>query len=261
MGKAMLWLSPTQFHEHARRHPTAVKGIGIYKAFTPEIKDENPEARTIRFRISTGAVDRERDVIKPTGWKLDEYKRNPTVLFAHDYTSLPIAKAIELSQDQQGLSAVAEFASIDLYPFADTVYRMVRAGFLNATSVGFKPIEWSYNEDRRGVDFSAQSLLEFSVVPVPANSECLVEARNMGIDTLPLKEWAEKILDTWNDESGLYVPREQAEAVWRFAGNGRTTYVALDPTKPIPGQEKPPEGFRSLEHFYGATEEFQYGTS
>jgi hypothetical protein len=68
-----------------------------------------------------------------------------------------------------------EFASAETYPFAETVRRMVAGGFLSAASVGFKPLKYMYNEERRGVDIEESELLEWSIVPVPANPECLVQ--------------------------------------------------------------------------------------
>jgi hypothetical protein len=37
-------------------------------------------------------------------------------------------------------------------------------------------------------------LLEFSVCPVPANPEALIEARSAGIDIAPIRDWAVKLL-------------------------------------------------------------------
>ena len=109
--------------------------------------------RTVRWTITTGNVDRDRDVVTPGGVKTDTYLKNPVVLFAHDYQSLPVAKTTNLTQNGNKWSADAQFAPHDLYPFADTVYRMVKAGFLNASSIGFRPMEWNFNEERKGVDF------------------------------------------------------------------------------------------------------------
>lgn len=134
--------------------------------------------RTVNFTISTGAVDRDMDTIDPAGWDLRAYKKNPVVLWAHDYSGLPIGRAT-VTQSRDRLTAVAEFPT---HPFADTVFQMVKEGFLNATSVGFRPTKFAFNEDRKGVDFLQQELLEFSVVPVPANPEALVEASIKGLD-------------------------------------------------------------------------------
>ena len=36
---------------------------------------------------------------------------------------------------------------------------LVKLGALRATSVGFRALKWTYNEERRGVDFEQQELL------------------------------------------------------------------------------------------------------
>jgi hypothetical protein len=59
---------------------------------------------------------------------------------------------------------------------ADTVLRLLDGGFLRATSVGFRPIRQVRNTERGGTDYLQQELLEFSVVPVPANADALRRA-------------------------------------------------------------------------------------
>ena len=167
----------------------------VYKTFVADEVKAEGEGRTIRFRITTDAVDRERDILSPAGWKLDNFLKNPTVLWAHDYRQPPIARAREIIATEHGLSSLAEFPPKGTYAFADTVYDLLKGGFLNATSVGFAPLKHAYNEERRGVDYLEQELLEFSVVPVPANPEALVEARATGIDLQPMKQWAKAVLD------------------------------------------------------------------
>lgn len=213
------WITPAEFQQLAKesRSPAAVRGCALRKEFiAEEVKALEDQPRSIRFRITSGNPDRDRDTIAPAGWQLDNYRKNPVVMFGHDYASLPIAKATLIESSADGLSSVAEFAPADVYPFAETVHQMVRGGFLNAASVGFRPMAWVYNEDRKGVDYSEQELLEWSIVPVPANAEALVEARSAGIDLTPLLAWAEEKLDTWKKEDGLYVPKGQVEAVFRI---------------------------------------------
>src|SRR3990167_877480 len=167
----------------------------VYKTFAAEVKAEGDEARLIRFRITTDAVDRERDVLSAAGWKLDHYLKNPVVLWAHDYRQPPIARAREIVSTEHGLSSLAEFPPKGVHPFADTIYDLLKGGFLNSASVGFNPTKPPvYNEERKGYDYAEQELLEFSVVPVPANPEALVEARAAGIDLQPIKKWARDVL-------------------------------------------------------------------
>ena len=175
-------------------------GQTIYKTFADtQVKAGDDAGRLITFTISTGSVDRDNDTIDPKGWRIQDYLKNPVVLFAHDYKSLPVARAKEVRLSEGGLSAVAEFATADLNPMAETVYRMIKGGFLNATSVGMRPVRHAYDETRGGYDFLEQDLLEFSIVPVPANQDALVEIRAANIDLAPVQEWLRK---SWS----MYVP-------------------------------------------------------
>ena len=183
-----------------RRAPA--EGVGVIKTFMAEIKDVPDTERTLDFTISTGAVDRDNDTVDPKGWVVENYLKNPVVLFAHDYHSLPIGRAISLTQTDGALKSRVEFTSKDLNPMGDTVYRMLKGGFLKATSVGFKPIDYkSSKDDSRpyGLDFSKQELLEYSIVPVPSNPEALIGASAAGIDIKHLGEWALGVLKDIGD--------------------------------------------------------------
>ena len=144
-----------------------------------QVKATKGKDRTIAFTISTGAIDRDMDTIDVSGWDLRAYNKNPVVLWAHDHSALPIAKATEVTRGASRLLAKAEFAT---HEFADTVLQLLKDGFLSATSVGFRPTKFAFNEERRGVDFQEQELLEWSIVPVPANPEALIEASKKGLD-------------------------------------------------------------------------------
>lgn len=191
----------------------------IRKEYIPEIKVVEDDSLQIDFLISTDSVDRYGDTVEQTGWDLKNYKKNPVVLFGHDGSSPPVAKCIprSLKIDRGGLFATAEFMSRDMYSFSFMIYQMYAKGFLKATSVGFAPKEWTFVEDNDrpfGIDFKEQELLEFSCVPIPANPEALIQAKSLGIELSPLKEWAEKTLDTWGKHKGLLVPRETVEKVY-----------------------------------------------
>ena len=175
-------------------------GLALRKQFSGVRKAIDIERRSVDFVISTGAVDRDGDTIDPQGFQLDSFRQNPVVLFAHDSRQPPIAKAESIQVDGQALRSQAVFASRDTFPFADTVFRLLADGFLNAASVGFIPRQFSFNDDdTRGLlamDITEADLMEFSVVPVPSNPEALVQARSKGIDVAPLKAWAETVLDS-----------------------------------------------------------------
>ena len=52
--------------------------------------------RTFTFTLSTRDVDRANDTIDQSGWRLDNYKRNPVVLFSHDHRGLPIGRTVAI---------------------------------------------------------------------------------------------------------------------------------------------------------------------
>jgi HK97 family phage prohead protease len=142
--------------------------------------------RKMAFTISTAAVDRDGDTIDPKGWDLSNYKRSPVVLWAHDHSQLPIARATHVWHDGRGLHAEVEFPPRGLYQFADVVHDMVKAGFLSSTSVGFLPK--SSRPNRTGGQGIMQAeLLEFSIVAVPANPGALVLQR--GANHAAMRKW------------------------------------------------------------------------
>jgi HK97 family phage prohead protease len=186
----------------------------LFKQFATEIKAV-ADTRTIKFLISTDAIDRDGDSIDPKGWDLTNYMKSPVVLWSHDYSQPPVAKATSIESTKNGLAATAEFPAKGVYPFADTVYELLKGGFLSASSVGFRPIDGAPAEGSIGMNYSKQELLEFSVVPVPANPEALVQ---MSIDrpeckglAKPLVDWSEKFLAEYYGERGVWLPASQVE--------------------------------------------------
>lgn len=155
--------------------------------------------RIIRYTFSTPAVARDMHTVAADAWQTEAFMRNPVFLWAHDDSSLPIGRVVSITTSADKLVGAVEYASAELNPFADTVYRMVRAGYLNAVSTSWIPIEGRMSKDRErpgGVDFYSVDLLEISQVPVPAHPDALASARAAGIDTGPIYRWAEKLLDT-----------------------------------------------------------------
>ena len=124
--------------------------------------------------VTTSGLDRHGEVIDTMGIDTDNYMQNPVVLYGHDYGTLPIAKAISVSKEENQLKARFQFA-IKEFPFAETVYKLIKGGYLNAVSIGGVVKEWSQ-------DFSTilkMEMVEFSVVPVPANPEAIITQRSL----------------------------------------------------------------------------------
>lgn len=154
----------------------------IRKTFPVTRKTIDAEAGIYEAMISTEDVDRDGDVLLAEGVQLDNFLRNPVVLFGHQYNSVDavVGKAIEVAAiPGQGLRARFQFADASVNPKADIVRRLWAGEFLNATSVGFIPKasmprrEEGRNGETRGLVFQQWELLEFSIVPVPANQSAL----------------------------------------------------------------------------------------
>lgn len=203
-------------------------------------------SRTQRFVFSDATIDHAGDSIDPKGWDTSIFKRNPVALFSHMSWDPPIGRASNVSVMNDQLVGDIEFASADVYEFADTIFRLVKGGFLNAVSVGFKPKEWAFTSDKNrpyGIDFKKQTLLEISVCAVPCNPAALGEARSAGIDTAPLREWAEKVLDSGDT---VFLPRKDLEALRSQAAGGEAPryYISGDREVSAKGLERMRESFK-----------------
>ena len=205
-------VSQALFHKMAKAG--RARGVGLTTQSSGKPKAYNDGSRKIRFCFSDGSVDRMGDVISSTGWVLHSFNKNPVVLWSHDAQSPPIGRASRIVTENGRLMGDVEFASAELNPFADTIFKMAKAGFISATSVGFIPLEWEWSKDksRDGIDFKKQELLEVSVVPVPANAAALVAAGVNGIDNSVLKGWADMLLNHRGGSSSRYTTVEERRA-------------------------------------------------
>lgn len=127
---------------------------------------------------STEATDREGEIIKVDGWELDNYMLNPVILWAHDISSLPIGKAVEVKKDTEAGQLVVRgmFASKEANPIAEQVRLLYNEGVQTTVSVGFIPTE------REGNVITKAELLELSFVPVPANPEAVAIRKRLNLD-------------------------------------------------------------------------------
>jgi HK97 family phage prohead protease len=168
--------------------------------------------------ISTADMDRDGDTIKADGWVLDNYLKNPVILFAHKSHELPVARAGKVFVKDGALwQGDLDFTPREVYEFGWTVGEMLRRGYLNTFSVGFNPIEWQERSDKSGFDFLRQELLENSIVPVPANPNAIVQAKKELDERsiMAMKGWMEYAMDEWEEKDGLIIPRDNLEKAYK----------------------------------------------
>lgn len=127
----------------------------------------------VEFVVSTGALDSHGERINVDGINVNEFKKNPVVLWGHDNFNLPVAKATKVWKDGGKLMARAKFYLKD--EFARKVYEYIVDGFLNAVSIGGMVDEWAAD----GITINKMTMKEFSVVSVPANPEAIATAKSL----------------------------------------------------------------------------------
>jgi len=162
---------------------------------------EDGERAAIRY-VNTADVDRDNEIVLPSGGQVNDFKKSPTVLYAHNYQGLPIGKDIWIKLIQgKGWLAKTVYAKHQL---ADDVYNLVKEKFLNTSSIGFIPLESVKPEDKDwgkigeivkseyGINekvfdkakriYTKWILLEHSDVPIPSNISALNIAVGKGLE-------------------------------------------------------------------------------
>ena len=158
------------------------------KLFTHAVKSIDEEKRQATFVISTDEIDRTYEIVEQS-WQLENYKKNPIVLFGHD-PSKPgyvVGCATEIHSDKDGDKNITigtvQFAEEGTSSDADTVWKLVKQGILRTVSVGFIPHTFKASKDEDGSEITVladNELLEFSIVPIPANPSAVALAMNDG---------------------------------------------------------------------------------
>lgn len=142
------------------------------------LKDANASDNgTFRMVISTDHTDRHGEIVSQDGWQLENYFKNPVVLWGHESYQIPVGITdklfIEVTDSVKKLVAEGRFAG---HEFAQTLRQLYDAGMLKASSVGFIPLEYEGNK------ITKAELLEWSFVSIPANPFALDTLKNLGMD-------------------------------------------------------------------------------
>lgn len=189
--------------QHAARDTLAREGAtttGLTKLAAHNTKAIDREARTIDFVVSTSSVDRDGDIIDVRGWKLDDYRKNPVVLWGHNSREPAVAKASEIGVIGDQLVARAQFPTREESPKSHELFNLYAGGYMKAVSAGFTILSASDILDDetgrfRGLHSHEHDLWEFSLVTIPSNRDALVRAKGAGLELASWAEWAEEIRD------------------------------------------------------------------
>ena len=186
------------------------------RAMLVDTRADGDAPKRYRFRASTAGVARDGMVIPPGEWRLDNFRLNPVIMLSHDYHSMPIGRATDISTDDDGLLIEVEYDDGD--PRAQDVMRKLDGGFMHAVSVGFRPSGIEYPTERdaapiaRGVD-----LMEMSNVAVPSDPNALI----LRGDPTPEPDWSAhiarleerlRVLEAQSRSAGNPAPAPEATA-------------------------------------------------
>lgn len=148
--------------------------------FTPS--SINEEQYTLRAVFSTADTDRHGEIVDQKSWILDDFEKNPVILFGHDHSQPPVGKVIDLMYNQRGdLEGTIKFAAKE-YPFANVIWNLYKGGFMRAFSVGFSAGKVDVVEGT--VVLSQNTLYEISTVSVPANAMALAKSKGLDVSAL-----------------------------------------------------------------------------
>ncbi len=148
---------------------------------TPDAKPNEPERI-----VTTADRDRDDDRLMPEGADLTAFRKNPALLWGHDYSELPIGTVERITADaNRGLRARWRWLEGDAR--AERVKNAWSQGVVRAASIGFIPKQ-SQPNDFGGRDYTQWELLEVSLVAIPANPHATRVLKSLGLLEDPRKD-------------------------------------------------------------------------
>ena len=148
------------------------KEIIIFQDAIFKIADDG----SISWVMSDYSVDTDLERVDPKGWDLKGFKKNPVVLWSHDYMRPAIGRVDSPRVKDGQLVGRVRFSSKEVDPFAAMIEGKVREGIINGGSVGFKTRKIEIVDDPKATEIlihRKQELFEFSIVNMPANTNAM----------------------------------------------------------------------------------------
>ena len=151
------------------------------RAVEAHIRSIDVATRTVTGYATKKVLDRHGTVILPGAYtaKLELFRANPVMLWAHNMFAPPIGTIEEIAVEQDGVRFRARFAKT---AFADEIFGLFADGILKAFSIGFYILKQHAPSEQERAEFGADArgivdeieLLEISAVPVGSNPGALV---------------------------------------------------------------------------------------
>lgn len=194
-----------------------------------KLKSLDRENRIAEYIISSDVKDRMEEIVEQS-WQLENYRANPIVLWGHNPSIAQnvLGKCIEIRQySEDGVNYTAgkvQFAKEGTHENVDTVWSLVEQDILRTVSVGFIPHTFktisSDDDGREDTTVLADNeLLEFSIVPIPANPTAVALAYGDGSISDKDARW---LLKNYKEEAG-YIEKELYGTIKKTNATDTTT--------------------------------------
>lgn len=131
-------------------------------------REQKAEGGPVVFRITSGVLDRHKDRMALDGIHVENYHRNPVLLWNHDRWE-PAVGTAKVYRGPEG-DWLMEPSFDGIGERSKEVAAKVDAGTLRTCSIGFRITKHSYNEEG-GLDIEECELVEVSITNIPANPE------------------------------------------------------------------------------------------
>lgn len=140
-----------------------------------EVRAFDDDSRKFSGIATTPSVDRVGDIIEPEGVKFS----NPLPLLHQHFHDRPVGTVRFKKPTKDGIEFDAQIVKVEepgpLQDRVDTAWGEVKYGLVRATSIGFRPIEYSFM-DNGGIRYSEIEVYELSTVTIPANADAVISA-------------------------------------------------------------------------------------
>lgn len=154
----------------------------IRKTFTFDViqKADKGETPGGTIRVNTARLDRENDIIPPSGAVLDNYVLNPVVMWMHNYAEpwSTVGRSLVIDHSKEHIDIKFELRpAANEYDPQTIILLQWTGGWVRCASIGMRPLTYKANSSG-GFIFPSWEFVEWSLVPIPMNPDAL---RQLGV--------------------------------------------------------------------------------
>ena len=184
--------------ENSKDSAFSYKHIVKNNSFDYFIDKERADVST----VTDDSIDKDKEIVDPKGLDWSAFQKNPIVTLNHNYWAPPVGKSIWQNFTKNSWKAKTiyierpESLPQDKEWIPDTVWHMIKSGYMPAKSIGFLPLkghvptaeEISKNPAIRSVEFifDESKIYEYAACYIGSNDNALVEDVAKGIIRMPL---------------------------------------------------------------------------